>query len=70
MKTTAIFLYEPEQIASLDALIADWNDEGEYRIVSLDARVDAALKECGRIFQSSKNLRSTAVVDREIQAEK
>lgn len=54
---TAIFLYELDQLASLDALIAKRSGEGETpEVVSLDAEIDFALEKRGIPFVSGKTL--------------
>mgnify|MGYP001617079035 FL=1 len=53
----AIILYELNQLASLDALIARYGGEGEApQIVSLDAEIDFALEKRGTPFISGKTL--------------
>lgn len=56
---TAIILYKPEQLASLDALVAQWSNAGETpTIVSLDAEIDYALEKRGIPFISGKTLQN------------
>src|SRR3989344_2711627 len=52
---TAIFLYEMEHLASLDALLARFKDA---RIVSLDAEIDYALEKRGILCISGKTLQN------------
>jgi len=52
---TAIFLYEMEHLASLDALLARFKDA---RVVSLDAEIDYALEKRGVPFISGKTLQN------------
>ncbi|MFA6006950.1 MAG: glycosyltransferase [Candidatus Paceibacterota bacterium] len=55
----AIFLYETSQLASLDALLAKYGEEGEVpTIVSLDAEIDFALKKRDVPFVSGKTLQN------------
>lgn len=54
---TAIILYELQQLASLDALIAKGGGGGETpTLVSLDAEIDFALEKRGMPFISGKTL--------------
>ena len=56
---TAIFLYEINQLASLDALTAKYGGGGEAPIiVSLDAEIDFALEKRGATFVSGKTLQN------------
>jgi len=58
---TAIFLYETSHLASLDALIAKWSEEGNApQVVSLDAEIDFALEKRGVPFISGKTLQNRA----------
>lgn len=67
---TAIFLYEANQLASLDALIAKWGDGGESPIiVSLDAEIDFALEKRGVTFVSGKTLQNRATPATYVRAE-
>lgn len=52
---TAIILYEPEHLASLDTLLARFSGA---RIVSLDAEIDYALEKRGIPFISGKTLQN------------
>lgn len=71
MKRTAIFLYEPEQLASLDALIAKWSTRNENPIiVSLDAEVDFALERRGISFVSGKMLQDRTAPSAYMRADK
>lgn len=55
----AILLYEPAQLASLDALLIRWGTKKEAPlIVSLDAEIDYALEERGITFISGKILQN------------
>lgn len=54
---TALFLYEAEQLTSLDAIIAKWSTGKEsLHIVSLDAEIDYALEKRGISFLSGATL--------------
>ncbi len=67
---TAIFLYETSQLASLDALLAKYGEEGKApAIVSLDAEIDFALEKRGIPFTSGKTLQNRAAPLAYIRAE-
>lgn len=67
---TAIFLYEPSQLASLDAIIARLDKEGrEPQIVSLDAEIDFALEKRGVPFISGKTLQNRTAPSTSMRAD-
>lgn len=67
---TAIFLYEANQLASLDALIAKYGDGGEAPIVvSLDAEIDFALEKRAAAFVSGKTLQNRGTPATYVRAE-
>lgn len=66
MKNTAVILYEPAQLASLDVLIAKL---GEPRIISLDAEIDYALLKRGMPFISGKTLQNRVATTSCIRAD-
>jgi len=68
---TAIFLYKPEQLVSLDALLAKWSTKDERpTIVSLDAEIDYALEKRGALFISGKTLQNRTAPSAHMQADK
>src|SRR3989344_335861 len=61
---TSIILYEPEQLASLDALIARWGTgNNKPYIVSLDAEIDYVLEKRGMAFISGRTLQNRVAPD-------
>jgi len=67
---TAIILYEPNQLASLDVLMAKYGEEGGApTIVSLDAEIDFALEKRGVPFVSGKTLQNRAAPLAHMRAE-
>ena len=66
---TAIVLYEPQQLASLDALIETWSAGDEKpTVVSLDAEIDFALEKRGMPFVSGKTLQNRTTPATYVQA--
>lgn len=66
---TAIILYKIEQIALLDALVEQWNKDGEVPgIVSLDAEIDYALEKRKILFVSGRMLQNRVAPDSYMKA--
>jgi hypothetical protein len=67
---TAIILYELQQLASLDALMAKGSEGGKTpTLVSLDAEIDFALEKRGIPFISGKTLQDRATPAAYVRAE-
>lgn len=67
---TAIILYEPKQLASLDVLMQKWSEGGNTLVVvSLDAEIDYALLRRGTPFISGKTLQDRATPSAYLRAD-
>ena len=60
MRKTAVFLYKPEQVEQLPALLARVSVGEEYDLIACDLGIEFLLEKKGMPFLSAKGLRGTA----------